>query len=64
MQYRDVVKKSIVSFMDGKMPEKTAEVKGGELRYTPEYFDDLEKRILGDKAASDNENKEETDGDS
>jgi hypothetical protein len=42
MQYRDVVKKSIVSFMDGKMPEKTAEVKGGELRYTPEYKEETD----------------------
>jgi len=64
MQYREVVKKSIVSFMDGKMPEKTAEAKGGTLQYTPEYFDDLEKQLLGEKAGTDKEDKEETDGDS
>lgn len=64
MQYRDVVQKSIIAFMDGKMPEKTAEIKGGQLKYTPEYFEELEKKILGDKAKDESKDKEETDADS
>jgi len=58
MKYRDVVKKSIVAFMDGRVPENTASLKEGGLKYTPEYFDDLEKEILGET-----ESKEKEDND-
>lgn len=57
MDYYDLVKQSIVSFMKGNMPSETASLKEGGLKYTPEYFDNLEK----DFDAMDTPKKETTD---
>jgi len=59
MKYRDVVKKSIVAFMEGRMPEQTAALKEEGLKYTPEYFDQLEEEILGEKAVDKKEDDDE-----
>jgi len=45
MTFQDAVKKSIKQFMDGKMPKNLMEVSGGELKYTPEYFDGFKKAM-------------------
>lgn len=49
MNYQDVVMQSIRSFMDGVVPEQTANLKEGGLKYTPEFFDKLEKDIAEGK---------------
>lgn len=43
MDYYDLVLTSIDSFMKGKTPTETASLKEGGLKYTPAYFDELEK---------------------
>jgi hypothetical protein len=50
MKYREVVKRSIVSFMEGTVPEETAKRKDTGLMYTPEYFDQLEEDMIGTEA--------------
>lgn len=45
MDYDDLIRKSIKTFINGKMPEATAGLHEGGLRYTPEYFDQLEKDL-------------------
>lgn len=44
MTFQDAVKKSIKAFLTGKAPKALAELKQDEegLKYTPEYFDELE----------------------
>jgi len=54
--FEDVIRQSIKSFIKGKMPEQTKmilEEEGGELKYTPEYFDELEKGLLAQKEKTD-----------
>lgn len=34
--------------MDGKMPKNLMEVSGGEVKYTPEYFDGFKKAMEED----------------
>lgn len=46
MQYYDVVQMSIKAFMSGKTPKELAALKEGGLKYTLEYFDEFEKRLL------------------
>ena len=54
MTFQDAVKKSIKQFMDGKMPKNLMEVSGGEVKYTPEYFDQLEEELLEEPTDSKN----------
>lgn len=49
MNYQDVVMQSIRSFMDGTVPEQTSSLKEGGIKYTPEFFDKLEKDIAEGK---------------
>ena len=49
MKFEEAIAKSIKSFFDGKIPEKTSEINEDGLFYTPEYFDELEERLLGTK---------------
>jgi hypothetical protein len=60
MKFEDAVKRSIRTFMNGKVPSETAEMKEDGLFFTPEYFDDLEKILLDDEPKS---NKEPVDED-
>ena len=46
MTFDEAIKKSIKVFLNGKMPMKTSELKEDGLRFTPEYFDDLEAEML------------------
>jgi len=62
MEYRDVVRQSIKRFMDGETPEKIASLKEEGLKYTPDYFDELEEELLGEKADK-KDDKESEDGD-
>jgi len=48
MKFEDAVQKSVKLFLDGKMPPKTADIAENGRMYTPEYFDELEERLLGD----------------
>lgn len=55
MKFEDAVKRSIRTFMNGKVPSETAEMKEDGLFFTPEYFDDLEKTLLDDEPKSSKE---------
>ena len=48
MKFEDAVLKSVKLFLDGKVPPKTAELAEEGRIYTPEYFDALEERLLGE----------------
>tara|TARA_R110002167_G_scaffold245983_1_gene451403 strand:+ start:496 stop:678 length:183 start_codon:yes stop_codon:yes gene_type:complete len=45
MKFEVAVKRSITSFLDGSLPEKMIEQMGGEVTYTLQYFEDLEKNL-------------------
>lgn len=65
MDYYDLVQKSIVSFIKGKIPTETASLKEDGITYTPEYFDDLEKRMKdADKKPSKKKDPSEVEDDS
>lgn len=49
--FEGVIRQSIKSFKEGKLPEQTLKAmsedgKTKEVKYTPEYFDELEQRVL------------------
>lgn len=49
MKFDDAVKRSIKAFRAGELPRAVEENMEEELRYTPEFFDDIEKELdLGD----------------
>ncbi len=63
--FEDIIRQSIKSFRKGKMPEQTKallEEEGGELKYTPEYFDELEKELLEQKEKEDKKEAKKTKG--
>jgi len=45
MKFGVAVKRSITSFLDGGLPDKMLEQMGGEVTYTLQYFEDLEKNL-------------------
>lgn len=58
--FESVIRKSIKTFKKGKIPEQTFAAmssEGKEVKYTPEYFDDLEKQVLEEKEKSDKKKK-------
>jgi len=64
MTFEEAIRRSIRAYLKGKIPESVKEAKG-ELRYTPEYFDELEERVLNPdkkkkKSKDDDEDKPET----
>jgi hypothetical protein len=43
MKFGDAVRRSIASFIDGKLPEQMFDaIEAEEIIYTPQYFDELE----------------------
>lgn len=53
-----VIRQSIKKFMAGDVPEETLKMlseEGKEVKYTPEFFDELEKELLSDKEKEDKE---------
>lgn len=60
MIFGDAIKRSITSFLKGQLPEKLIEEMGGEIVYTPEYFDELEADLVGENK----DEEEPKDGDS
>lgn len=66
MEYRDVVRQSIKTFMDGKMPEQTNTLKEEGLKYTPDFFDELEEDLIDKKSKTkgDKDKEDKDDGDS
>jgi phosphatidate phosphatase PAH1 len=56
MKFQEAVKKSIEMFLDGKMPDRTAELaESGQLMFTQEYFDLLEEEIMGEPVEKEEE---------
>jgi hypothetical protein len=53
MRFDEAVLLAIKKFRDGEVLSKTKELKEGAVRYTPEYFDELEKDILGEDLKDD-----------
>ena len=63
--FEDVIRQSIKSFRKGKMPEQTKrllEEEGKELKYTPEYFDELEEELLDQKEKADKKEAKKSKG--
>lgn len=62
MDYDDLIRKSIKQFLKGRMPEETAKLYENGVRYTPQYFDDLEKEMSADtgKPKKAKDDKEDT----
>ena len=47
--FEGVIRQSIKSFKQGKLPEQTLKSmseEGKEVKYTPEYFDELEQQVI------------------
>lgn len=47
--FEGVIRQSIKSFKQGKLPEQTLKSmseEGKEIKYTPEYFDELEQQVI------------------
>ena len=61
MTFDEAIKKSIKVFLNGKMPMKTGELKEDGLRFTPEYFDDLEDEMLKNPIDIKSDKEEATD---
>ena len=64
MDFNVAVKRSIKSFLAGKMAMKTSELKENGLLYTPDFFDQMEEDLLEEptdsKKAKEKELKDET----
>lgn len=45
MTFEEAIIKSIKAYLDGEMPQELLEV-SEDTKYTPEYFDELEKDIM------------------
>jgi hypothetical protein len=45
MKFGNAVKRSITSFLSGKMPDNMINETGEEIVFTPEYFDQMEKDL-------------------
>ena len=63
MTFEEAIRKSIKNYMNGRMPESVAEVKGG-LKYDLKFFDKLEEMFLegseeGSKSKSKKKKKED-----
>lgn len=46
MTFEEAIRKSIRAFLEGKPAENLKEAYGKEIKYTKEYFDELEKQII------------------
>lgn len=51
MTFEEAIRRSIKAYFDGKDPVKLNEAKG-EVRYTREYFDEMEEELIGSKDAA------------
>jgi hypothetical protein len=45
MKIEDAIKRSIKAFRAGEMPRNLGESMDEEIRYTPEFFDEIEKEL-------------------
>jgi hypothetical protein len=46
MNFTDAVRESMARFLKGRLNlSEIAETQGGEVKYTPDYFDDLEAAL-------------------
>lgn len=52
MTFEEAIVVSVRKYYQGKMPEELMGVKDGEMKYTPEYFDELEEELLNPKKKS------------
>jgi len=46
MKFEDAVKKSVKAFVAGKLPTAVVEERGGEVFFSPDYFDEMEASFL------------------
>jgi hypothetical protein len=64
MNFTDAVRKSMKKFSDGTMNLKELQkVTNEDILYTPEFFDDLEERMLEDDEPKGKKKKDEQDED-
>jgi hypothetical protein len=49
MTFEDAIKMAIRKYYSGSDPEELLKAKGSEIKYTREYFDDLEEELLSSK---------------
>jgi hypothetical protein len=49
MTFEEAIVVSVRKYYQGKMPEKLMETKEGGMKYTSEYFDELEEELLNPK---------------
>jgi len=47
MEYDQIIRQSVKAFKEGRLPEQISARKEAGLKYTPEYFDQLEEDLLG-----------------
>jgi hypothetical protein len=47
MTFEEAIRKAIKAYREGKDPEELMKVKGGESKFTRDYFNDLEEEIVG-----------------
>ena len=46
MNFTDAVREAMARFLNGRLNlSEIAETQGGEVKYTPDYFDDLEAAL-------------------
>jgi hypothetical protein len=63
--FEGVIRQSIKAFKEGKLPEQTLKAMSDdgnskEVKYTPEYFDELEAQILKEKEKLNKKEKKES----
>lgn len=58
MTFEEAIRKSIKSYYEGKMPEAFMKESGPQ-KYTPEFFDEMEDKIVSGKDSKKKKKKEE-----
>jgi hypothetical protein len=59
MTFEDAIKMSIKKYFQGRMPEELEKSSGKEMKYTMEYFDQLEADIEKDGEVETEEEEED-----
>lgn len=50
MTFEEAVRKSIIAYFNGEDPTELMNASEGEIKYTREYMDEVEKELLGKDA--------------
>ena len=59
MRFEDAVQTAIRKYYDGVDPEELLKVQEGEVKYTREYFDELEEELVPSKEKNESKKKED-----